>query len=182
MKVYENYENTEVFVDEAKLPPGGYVCKIIDVRCEEKVYGELLKIGFDIYEGDYENYYMDKFRKMKETNDKAKYQGVYYQTVKEDDLKYFKAFITTLEKSNPNFKWNPKKPDESTLKGLLFGGIFGEEEYRNDKGEIRKSVKCRYVRSVESIRAHDYTIPECKKLQDNNSFGVSEQSTENITF
>lgn len=166
MKVYENYDNTEVFVEEARLPAGGYICRIIDVRCEEKAYGELLRIGFDIVEGDYEGYYMDKFRKMKETNPDAKYQGIYYQTVKADDLKYFKGFITTLEKSNPQFKWNPKMPDESKLKGLYFGGIFAEEEYRNDKGEIRKSVKCRQVRSVEQIRKVDYKIPECKKLQE----------------
>jgi hypothetical protein len=93
---------------------------------------------------------------------------MYYQTVKESDLRYFKGFITAIEQSNTGFKWDW---DEKKLVGKLFGGIFGEEEFTGNDGEVKTSVKCRYAASISKIK-EGVKIPEVKKLQ-NNSAGVN---------
>ncbi len=132
------------------------------VQAEEKDYGTLLKIAFDIAEGEHEGYYKRRFESKKQSNPDAKWPGMYYQAAKQDDLRYFKGFITSIEASNPGFKWNW---DEKKLVGKLFGGIFGEEEYEKTDGSIGTIVKCRFVRSVDAIREGKFKVPEKKRLQ-----------------
>jgi hypothetical protein len=170
MKKYDGYEQAQAFTgDFETLAAGGYVCKILKVTSEDKDYGTLLRIGFDIAEGEHKDFYKRSFERKKLTNPDAKWGGMYYQTVKEDDLKYFKGFITAIEGSNSGFNWDW---DEKKLVGKLFGGLFGEEEYEGTDGEVRKSVKCKQVRTADKIRTGDFTVPECKKLcgSSNNSF------------
>ena len=163
MRKYEGYEQAEAFTGEFEtLEPGGYVCKILKVQAEEKDYGTLLRIAFDIAEGEHEGYYRRRFDQKKQYDETAKWPGMYYQAAKQDDLRYFKGFITSIEASNPGFKWNW---DEKKLAGKLFGGIFGEEEYEKQNGEIGTIVKCRFARSVDSIREGKFKIPEIKRLQ-----------------
>lgn len=162
MKRYDGYEKAEAFTGEYEtLEPGGYICKILKVVVEEKHYGHLLRIGFDIAEGENKGFYKRQFERRKENNPDVKWLGMYYQTVKEDDLRYFKGFIVTIEKSNPGFVWDW---DENKLVGKLFGGVFGEEEYEYN-GEIRTSVKCMWVKTVEQIRNGDFQVPEIKRLK-----------------
>lgn len=163
MRKYEGYEQAEAFTGEFEtLEPGGYICKILKVQAEEKDYGTLLRIGFDIVEGEHEGYYRKRFDQKKQYDKTAKWPGMYYQTAKQDNLRYFKGFMTSLEASNPGFKWNW---DEKKLVGKLFGGIFGEEEYEKTDGSIGTIVKCRFVRSVDSIREGKFKVPEKKRLQ-----------------
>lgn len=163
MRKYEGYEQAEAFTGEFEtLEPGGYVCKILKVQAEEKDYGTLLRIAFDIAEGEHEGYYRRRFDQKKQYDETAKWPGMYYQTVIQDDLRYFKGFITSIEASNPGFKWNW---DEKKLAGKLFGGVFAEEEYEKQNGEIGTIVKCRFVRSVDAIREGKFKVPEKKRLQ-----------------
>lgn len=170
MKHYENYEKAEAFTgDYETLEPGGYICKILQVKAEDKDYGTLLRIGFDIVEGEHKDYFKRLLDKKKVTNPDAKWAGMYYQTIKSDDLRYFKGFITAIENSNSGYKWNW---DEATLKGKVFGGVFGEEEYKWNDGKTHTSVKCRFVRTVEDIKSGKFSIPE-KKLSGGNDGHVS---------
>lgn len=167
MKKYNGYEQAEAFTGEyEKLEPGGYVCKILKVQAEEKDYGTLLRIAFDIAEGEYEGYYKRQFERRKESNPDAKWPGMYYQTVRQDDLRYFKGFMTSVEASNSGFKWDW---DERKLAGKLFGGLFGEEEFEGNDGNIHTSVKCRFVRSVDAIREGKFKVPDIKKLNTSTS-------------
>jgi hypothetical protein len=172
MKRYEGYEQTEAFTgDYERMEPGGYVCRILQVKAEEpepgtKNYDTLLRIGFDIAEGDKAGFYKRQFDRKKQTNADAKWPGMYYQTIKADDLRYFKGFITAIEESNTGFKWDW---DEQKLKGKIFGGVFGEEEYLGNDGKVRTSVKLQWVRSADKIRSGDYTLPEKKLLKGGNS-------------
>ena len=170
MKKYEGYEKTEAFTGEYEtLEPGGYICKIFKVVAEDKDYGTLLRIGFDIAEGPHKDYFKRLFDKKKDSNPDVKWGGMYYQTVKQDDLKYFKGFIVAIEQSNSGFKsdW-----DEQKLKGKLFGGVFGQEEFQANDGSIKLSTKCRWIRSVEQIKK-GVDIPEIKKLSGGNGGYVS---------
>jgi hypothetical protein len=162
MQKYDGYDKAVAFTgDFETLAAGGYVCKILKVTSEDKDYGTLLRIGFDIAEGEHKDFYKRSFERKKLTNSDAKWGGMYYQTVKQDDLKYFKGFMTAIEGSNSGFKWDW---DEKKLVGKLFGGLFGEEEYERNDGEVGKSVKCKQVRTADKIRTGDFTIPEIKRL------------------
>lgn len=164
MKKYDGYEQAEAFTgDYETLKAGGYVCKILKVKAEDKDYGTLLRIAFDIVEGEHKTFYNRQFEKKKESNPDAKWPGMYYQTIKESDLKYFKGFMSAIENSNPGFKWDW---DEKKLVGKLFGGIFGEEEYLKNDGSVGTSVKCKQVRSVDKIRSGDFKVPDKKCLGD----------------
>jgi hypothetical protein len=173
MKKYDGYDQAQAFTGEYEtLEPGGYICKILKVVSEEKQYGDLLGIGFDIVEGEHKDFYKRQHEKAKETNPDAKWRGMYYQTVKLDNLSYFKGFIQVIESSNPGYHWNW---DEKTLQGKLFGGAFGEEEYVASDGKVKTAVKCMYARSVEQVRK-GVKVPDIKKLS--TSAGINRTDTE----
>ena len=162
MKKYDGYEQTEAFTgDYETLEPTGYICIIVGAKVEEKDYGHLMRIAYDIVEGEHKEFYKRMFERKKENNSEAKWPGMYYQTVKSDGLGYFKGFIQAVEQSNSGYKWNW---DEKKLIGKLFGGLFGEEEYLGNDNKVKTSVKCRYVKPVETIRSGDYKVPEIKRL------------------
>lgn len=170
MKKFDGYEKAEAFTGEyEKMEPGGYVCRILQVKAEEsdgtKNYDTLLRIGFDVAEGDKAGIYKRMFDRKKAANADAKWPGMYYQTIKADDLRYFKGFITAIEESNPGYKWDW---DEQKLKGKLFGGVFGEEEYKGNDGKVHTSIKLQWVRSADKVRNGDYTVPEKKLLKNGN--------------
>jgi hypothetical protein len=162
MKKYDGYAETEAITgDYEVIEPGAYICKIKEVECVGKDYGELLNIKFDIVDGKYKDFYQKKFDEL------GKWFGMYYQTVLTDNLKFFKAFITAIEKSNQGFEWE-KSWDEKQLVGKFFGGVFAEEEYLSNKGDLRISCKCVQVRSVEQVKQGKVKIPPLKKLANNN--------------
>jgi hypothetical protein len=166
MKKYDGYDQAEAFTgDFEQITLGGHICKILKVTIEDKDYGQLMRIGFDIAEGEDKDFYKRQFNNAVKSNPDAKWRGMYYQTIKEDDLRFFKGFITVLENSNSGFKWDW---DEKKLVGKLFGGVFGQEEYLNDKNEIKISTKCVFVRSTDQIRK-GVPVPEIKRLKNTQS-------------
>jgi hypothetical protein len=162
MKKYNDYEQTETFSgDYERIILGGHICVILKVTVEEKDYGSLMRIAFDIADGENEGFYDRQFKRKQQTDSSAKWPGMYYQTIKDNDLRYFKGFITSIEKSNPTFKWNW---NEKELVGKLFGGIFGEEEYMGNDGQVKTSVKCRFTSSIDKVK-EGVKVPEAKRLQ-----------------
>lgn len=143
---------------------GGYVCVILAVEQKKSNSNKnMLVINFDIAEGDFKGFYMDKYKNAtpRSDNDPIKWQGKYYQMLEGDNWESrFKGLITSIEESNEGYKWND---DEQSLKGKLFGGIFGEEEYIYN-GEIRTNTKLRWIRSVDKIRNGEFEIPRKKEV------------------
>lgn len=128
----------------------------------------MLVINFDIAEGENKGFYMDKYKNSTPRSDSEpiKWQGKYYLMLEGDSWEQrFKGFITSIEESNEGFKWNAEVGDEQTLKGKLFGGLFGEEEYSYN-GEIRTNTKLRYVRSTKTIKDGNYEIPKKREISD----------------
>ena len=182
MKKPANWDSIQVPSGETykQLPAGGYVCKIISASVDKTMSGaERLNIKFDISEGEYKNFFGEQFDKRCETNPNAPWNGTYRQiTEGEKSEKFFKGMITAIENSNHGYKWDF---DESSLKNKFFGGVFGFEEWMNNQGKVMKSIKCRFIRSVDEVRK-GVEPPEIKKIANTDKpftasdFGVDVES------
>lgn len=181
----QNYDQSETSVmgDFKSITPGGHICKIEQATVSQTKTGkEVLIILFDIAEGEFKDFYSKQFSKKKETNSDAKWQGVCRQLTEGNSLKFFKGMLKTIEESNNGYKWNW---DETTLKGKLFGGVFGEEEYLGNDGSVKKSTKCMQIRTVKAVK-DGVEAPPIKKLINSPSFStydeVYEVEEEDIPF
>ena len=168
---FKDYDEIQVFEGGAQLPVGGYELTIVGAKVEQFTNCEILKVAFDIVNNEkYANFYANKFKAAKAQNPDAKWGGVFDVFIPKDDgseldgytKQAFKRFITSVEKSNEGYVWNW---DEKSLKGKAFGGIFGREEFITKEGDRKFAVKCRFPRSIDSIRSGDYKIPEDKLLK-----------------
>ena len=133
------------------LPAGNYKCKIVNVeKSTSKNGNDMLKIFFDIDDGDHAGIYMDRYLNNKKSNEEAKYPnaGVYYQLLGEGQTGRLKGLVQCLEMSNPSFKW---EWNEQAMNGCVFAGQFREEEYFNQNGELRTSVKLVYIHPLEEL-------------------------------
>ena len=161
---------------------GGYVCVILALEQKKSNSGKnMLVINFDIAEGEYRGFYMDKYRNTtpKSDSEPVKWQGKYYLMLEgENWQERFKGFITSIEESNEGFKWDSTVGDEQTLKGKIFGGIFGEKECYYE-GELRTNTKIRWVRSVKTIQEGKFTIPPKKTVPDETNAPFVSQFTPN---
>jgi hypothetical protein len=164
MQKPEGYESTQAFTgDFETLEPGGYVCRIRQATESQTSGGSpLLIVLFDIDEGPHKGYYQRTFDRKKASGQDAKWTGTYRQLTEGKSLPFFKGMIAGIESSNNGYKWDWK---EAALKGKVFGGVFGEEEYRKNNGDIGVSVKCTQIRSVEAIRK-GIEIPKRRTVKD----------------
>lgn len=179
----QGYNSTEAVVvgESKKLPAGNYICEILNVKVEQSKSGRLmLVIQFDIKEGEYAKYYQNTYKASKESNPDAKYRGIYYQLMDGDNTKYYKGFLSSIEKSN-NIKIDAENGyDSNILIGKVFGGRFGEEEYEYN-GDIKTTTKLRYVVDVGSLEKQP--ILNVKKLQMVDSdYSVEPVSEDNLPF
>lgn len=170
MKKFDDYDDVKVNNFGERLKLGGHICKVLEAKIEEitsKKDGkkfEVLVIKFDIEAPDEQaGFYNNKFAEDAKADAlKAKWRGIHRISVptneSEDFIKStFKAFTTSVEESNPGYKWNW---EENTLVGKVFGGVFGYEEFVTTDGNTITMTKIRYVRSVETIK--DAEIPKVK--------------------
>lgn len=184
MKPIRDWKNVQAAGSFVPLGVGGYKLKIMKV--EETVSKEakmpMLVISFDIAEGPRSGYYTNQYR----NSDRAdkKWAGNFYQMLPVESeygtdsynksASRLKAFTTSLEESNPGYKWDW---NENALKGKLIGGVFGREEYKGNDGKNHWATKCRYFCSVQTIENGDYNIPEDKELAPKQNFRYSNYST-----
>lgn len=82
-----------------------------------------------------------------------------YLSLKPESIAYLKGFITSLEKSNPNFKFNPDGIWDQ-IKNLKIAGVFGLEEYQGSDGDVHKATKLTQFRSLDKLS--EITIPSVK--------------------
>lgn len=157
MKKLENFEQVEAVQGGGfkRLPAGGYICRITKV--EDVPEKEYIKMEYDIMEGDYRLWWSD-------LQDKAGFWGgKLFKSYKNNDtiLKFFKGFITSLEESNPKFKWDW---DESKLQGLSIGLVLGEEEYIGNDESVKTRMNVVQNLSVDSIKKGNFEVPPLKQL------------------
>ena len=177
IKKFNGYDEIQVFEGGASIEPGGYELQIIGAKVEQYTSkasgatGEILKVAFDIINHEqYAGIYSTRFKAAKAQNPDAKWGGVFDVFIPRDDgtendektKQSFKRFITSVEKSNDGYMWDW---NELSLKGKVFGGVFGREEFETKEGERKFVTKCRFSRSIESIRSGNFKIPDDKLLK-----------------
>jgi len=142
----EGYEQVTEAGEVRKLPAGIYGLIITDATdVPDRQY---LNINLDIAKGEFKDYF-----KVIGCN--------YIRSYKTNALPFFKAFITAVEKSNSNYKWDW---NEKSLIGKNVVGVFGEEEYVANDGSVKVRVVLKDVRSLQAFKEGTLKVPELKKL------------------
>lgn len=163
-----------------RLPADGYICKVM--RAEEttsKNGKPMLKVAIDIADGgEYDGYFKKQFEGRVKNNPEATWPCVCYivQINQEGGTSgAFKNFVECVRESNNGWEpaWGDKFCDH--LKAMRLGVVFAEEEYLNNKGEIRTSVKPDYghFTNIQDIREKNYSVPEKKKYEGNSFDGYA---------
>lgn len=167
MRAFEDYESTPEFTVSEKLPAGAYVVKI--KRAEES--GGALCILFDIAEGEFKDYFMDKFQNdRKKYPDNARYKGVYrlwYPSGKEYDetnKQRMKTVLKLIKEENKLKVDFSKEWDENALKGAKVVLVFQDQEY-DYNGRQGFTPQPYGAITMENYKAGRFTIPAPKRLK-----------------
>ncbi len=153
----------------AGVPKGGYVCKIMGVTVKQNKVGQYLEVSCDIAEGEYSGVFTEDYRNQSGENKKwhcNAFVNVPLDNGTERDgwtKRSFQTFIDALEGSNPkyHFDW-----DETRMKGLLVGAIFGVREWEDRDGNIHESTSIARWTPADKIRSGKYRVPEDKRISD----------------
>lgn len=159
MKRIENWENIQESTSSKRLAPNGYIVKILKV--EDHPEKEYLKIYFDIVKGDDKGYFKKQYDGDTRKERKWPNAGTFIRSYKDSAASMFKGFTNAVEKSNKGYQWNF---DEKTLVNKVVGLIIADEQYQNQKGQVRVRNYVAAVRSVETIEKGEYEIPALKEL------------------
>lgn len=148
-----------------KLPAGGYVCRIMGAKLENAKSSGLpmVILQFDICDGDYNNFYHDKYANDIKFRQDAKYQGIARIPAVDAEGKarrVFNLFCGAVEKSN-----DIKLPTEdvaflNVLKDKFVGIIFGREEVEFSDGRTAMVTKPKFYRSTQTIESGNFDIPK----------------------
>ncbi len=167
MEKPQGYDEAQSFGEFETLPAGGYKCIIKKVACEKTQAGkEYLKLAIDILEGEFKDFFQKKFDNDTRAPGERKWGGVW--TVFTEGYNpgttnpKFKGLITSVEASNPNFKFNF---DEQTLVNKKVGLVFREEDFLGTDGQVHTAVKPFFAVSFD--KAEEAKIPNKKELSDN---------------
>ena len=154
----------------AQLTPGGHGVLILKAEAvtldRDGTKVPQIHVYFDIAEGsEYDNYFKQKYEASKKFRpDTAKWQGIFRQNVYAQDGEstnpYFKGLITSIENSNPMYKWTW---DEHTLKGKKLGMVFRERDFEvPSTGEIKTTVEAAWACDWDAYES--MPVPKKKEL------------------
>lgn len=154
-----------------KLPVGGYVIRILDVR--EENYsggGSAIVLRYDIAEGEYKGFFQKNYD-AQSNFDKQKWKGIHRLFIPQENdekfrkrLGFFKSQIQAFEETNHvnincAVDWDPH-----ILKGLLVGAVFGNKEY-DYNGYSGFYTNLDHLVPAECIRTGDFVIPKDRLLK-----------------
>jgi hypothetical protein len=163
MKKIDNWDNIEAKgMDDFKaLPIGAYECVIVGagIHKSEQSGKESFKVAVDIASGEYKDYFKKRYDSNTNSDKKWDNNSVRYLAFEGDNASFFKGFITSIENSNPGYKWNW---EESTLKGKKICGVYQYEEYEKQDGSKGVKVRLNKFRSLDKMK--DIEVSDSVKL------------------
>lgn len=167
----KDYEDVKVG-EYRILPAGGYICKILKAEETESKKGRaMIKVAFDIVEGDYAGYFTDMFQSRKANADdpsevKWPFAGTKWILLLDNEgatNRDFKSFCTALEDSGVEV-WKKDTFDAARLKDANIGIIFRREEHEYMNQTSWRTVPWGF-RSAKTIEEGSFNIPEDKPLR-----------------
>lgn len=181
----KDFDSVNPFSDFTPLPPGGYVCQILNAKEEtSKAGNDMVVLMLDIVEGDQTNYFRNLFQKRKDNADnpatvKYPFDGKAYVnfTYEGKTTKKFKALCTSVEEDGHTILWDDRFAE--SLKGATIGVIFRREESKGtgeNEGKTFWNTKPFAFRSAQTIRNGEFTVPDDLPLKDDNASNVAPPS------
>jgi len=178
------------------LPPGGYVCKIVNARLSTSKNGnETLYVDFDIAQGDFSGYFK---RSAAETRkrfpDRSWDSNACLPLVTKLNGKIFfrlKKLLENLKASNSNFFFDKNQQlDERKLIGLSVGAIFKGKERISNNGKAYVNAFICDTKNVQDIIDGNFSIPDIEHATDKtaaknppgNDFGGSPVDPDDTPF
>lgn len=179
MKKLDGFAQAQAYADTERLPAGGYILKIMDVKYLNDDWGDVILLSFDIEEGEQKGFFAANYKE--QTGEDKKWKGTYRLRVPKDDgserdewtMRRFKTVISAFEESNSGYHWNW---EEATLKGKLIGALFNNKEY-DFNGHHGFFTSCHSLVKVEKIRSGKFDIPADTLLKPQNGNGSPVRST-----
>lgn len=178
MKAFNGYDKTQAYTKSERLPVGGYVIKILQVKIIEgqNGYSDQMEVSYDIAEGEQTGFYQKQYAG--QVGEDKKWKGSTRIWLPKDDgsekdewtKRKFKTFIVSVEESNDGYHWDW---DESKLKGKLVGGLFNDKEWEKD-GKTGYYTALHSFVSAKTIRQSDFTIPAPTYLKNKKSQAMPE--------
>lgn len=171
MKPLRGYEQAKIYSENERLPIGGYILKILDVKMQENDWGNVIVLSFDIADGEKKDFFRESYKA--QTGEDKKWKGTYRLRVPKDDgtdqdewtMRRFKTVITNFEESNPGYHWDW---DELKLKGKMIGALFNNKEYEFN-GRHGFFTNCHSLVTVEKIKSGKFEIPADTLLKSNSA-------------
>lgn len=162
----------------SKLPAGGYVCKILNVKVDKTSGGSLyIKLQIDVSEGEYAGHFQRRYLDDAGSQYGQKWKGIYkifLPVMTCDNEKYmqsvaiYKGQVNTIARANgkpePNIEVGY---DPDIFKGCTVGVLFREAEYNGNH-----FTEAAFLCDPAKIRTGDFEIPEPRKPKQtgNNGF------------
>lgn len=174
----KDYDNVKVG-EYRTLPAGGYICRIIKAEETKSSTGkDMLKVAFDICDGEYTGYFMDQFNERKAAAENPKevkwpFSGTKWILFLNNEGKTnrdFKSFCTALEDSGTEV-WRGDTFDAKNLKDAQVGIIFRREEHEYLNVTSWRTVPFGF-RSVKTIEEGTFNVPEDKPIVSNSEFAA----------
>ena len=180
MRKPNNYDSVAASLTFEPLTLGGHPCVIKGVEeTKSKAGRDMLKVALDIAGDDPQaGYYAEKFKN--DDRENKKWPCISYIVTEDKDgnaSRNLAQFVTSVEESNPGFAFPWDKVE--LLKGKKIGGVFGQEEYKNDKGEIKKATKLFWFRDVAKVK--DAPVPKLKEYKPQITSGAHVNSFADIS-
>lgn len=167
MQKPNNYDNTTPYSNQEALDLGGHILRILKVEeATSKAGNPMILIYLDTDKSDKQPLYFKK-RYDNDTREEKKWGCIMYQLVENPKTgechQGLVTFHDAVAKSNSGFKlvWGDKYC--SCFKDKLIGGVFGREQYINNKGKASFATKCFWLRTVDDIK-NGVDIPEDRLL------------------
>ena len=152
------YDRTKRRSSFEQLPKGAYVIRITGAK--EETWPDsgdsVLRIAFDIAEGEYAGFYQRQFDANTDANRKWPMDGVFSLDIPTDSSPEYKwtnwnTFFADLEDSNAGFKFTG---DLKKLKGKIVGGLFHNRQTVSKKdGRVFDHIVMKWSRTAEDIRS-----------------------------
>ena len=167
LKKPEIYDTVEVKeFDFTPIELGGHrgIIKIAEEYTSPISYNTSLKITVDTDKNDKQpNYFSEQFKNDTRADKKYSNSAIKYVSLKDDEncVRTLKAFLTSVENSNPGFKYDWNK-DVSQLNGKKVGLIFGLEEYNANDGSVKTTAKLTQFRSIDKV--DEAKVPKVKLI------------------